>query len=65
MPLQRGALFDPDTTTLIDPEGQQQPLQTEVLSRWPDGSVRWLLLDFQVSLAAREVKRFERWLTLV
>ena len=28
------------------------PLQTEALAHWPDGSVRWLLLDFQIDLAA-------------
>ena len=32
------------------------PLQTESLARWPDGSVRWLLLDFQIDLAAKQKK---------
>jgi hypothetical protein len=36
------------------------PLQTESLARWPDGSIRWLLLDFQIDLAAKQ----KRTLTL-
>jgi hypothetical protein len=32
------------------------PLQTESLARWPDGSIRWLLLDFQIDLAAKQKK---------
>ena len=36
--------------------GVEIPLQTETLARWPDGSIRWLLLDFQIDLAAREKK---------
>ena len=32
------------------------PLQTEVLGRWPDGSIRWLLIDTQVDLAPGEKK---------
>ena len=58
LPLPRGALFDPHASALIDFADQRQPLQTEALSRWPDGSVRWLLLDFQVSLDAGQQKQF-------
>ena len=32
------------------------PLQTETLARWPDGSIRWLLLDFQIDLAPKQKK---------
>ncbi|MFQ5666049.1 MAG: beta-L-arabinofuranosidase domain-containing protein [Candidatus Binatia bacterium] len=34
------------------------PLQTHVLSRWPDHSVRWVLLDWQADLKAGEQRRF-------
>ncbi|HEX5473151.1 MAG TPA: polysaccharide deacetylase family protein [Vicinamibacterales bacterium] len=30
-------------------EGAPIPLQTAVLDRWPDGSIRWALLDFQAA----------------
>lgn len=37
---------------LCDPHGQSLPLQTELLASWPDQSVKWGLLDFQVIVAA-------------
>ena len=58
VPLARGALRSDRHTALYNAEGQEIPLQTEVLSRWPDGSVRWLLLDFQVDLAADASQQF-------
>ena len=39
VPIHQGQLQDPQSTALFDAEGAQVPLQTEVLSRWPDGSV--------------------------
>jgi hypothetical protein len=33
----------------MDETGRRLPLQADVLDRWPDGSLRWVLLDFQVS----------------
>jgi len=41
---------------LFNSAGVELPLQTEVLSRWPDRSIRWLLLDFQIDLAANQTK---------
>lgn len=57
VPLAEGALRDPQATALYSADGREIPLQTEALSRWPDGSVRWLLLDFQTDLEAGEKKR--------
>jgi hypothetical protein len=48
VPFPRGALQDPQTLGLFDHAGAPIPLQTEPLARWPDGSVKWLLLDFLV-----------------
>ena len=58
VPLVQGDLKDAEATALFTDGGREVSLQTEVLSRWPDGSVRWLLLDFQVDLKAGEKKRF-------
>jgi hypothetical protein len=45
--------------SLIDPRSQHQlPLQVEVMAHWADGSVRWALLDFQVTVAARETAEY-------
>ncbi len=56
IPLAQGALRDDQAAALFDAAGGEVPLQTETLARWPDGSVRWLLLDFQIDLNAKETK---------
>jgi hypothetical protein len=47
VPLPEGAAPVGSALTLRDAAGKAVPLQTEVLSRWPGDSARWLLLDFQ------------------
>lgn len=56
IPLALGTLGDDQAAALFDEGGKEIPLQTEPLARWPDGSIRWLLLDFQIDLAARQTK---------
>ena len=58
IPMAQGELKDDGAAALFDVQGDQVPLQTEVLARWPDGSIRWLLVDFQTDLAADEKKAF-------
>lgn len=58
IPFAQGALTNDQNVALVTDDGQPVPLQTEALTRWPDGSVRWLLLDFQVDLAAKQKKQF-------
>ncbi len=58
VPFAAGRLKDAAAVELRDPAGRSVPLQTDVLARWPDGSVRWLLVDFQTDLAAREARAF-------
>jgi hypothetical protein len=50
VPLPRGALRDPHGVWLADPDGRPTTVQTQALERWPDGSVRWLLLDFRADV---------------
>mgnify|MGYP000911722755 FL=1 len=45
VPFPEGAIARPQTLRLRDQQNQELPLQTRALSYWPDGSVRWLLLD--------------------
>jgi len=59
VPLAEGVVADPSCVRLCL-DSKELPLQTEALSRWPDGSVKWLLLDFQIDLRADE----RRMLTL-
>ena len=46
VPIARGVLKSPNEVTL-QLDGRPVELQTEALATWPDGSVKWLLLDFQ------------------
>ncbi len=47
VPLPRGAAPSDAVFSLRDEGGAELPVQSEVLATWPDGSVRWVLLDFQ------------------
>jgi len=38
----------------------EQPLQTSVLARWPDQGIKWLLLDLQATVAARQPQDVSR-----
>lgn len=54
VPFARGALEDPaDLRVWWARDGEALPAQARALSRWPDGSLRWALVDTQVELAAR------------
>src|SRR5262245_20372885 len=46
VPFPRGMLRAPEAVALLDWQQRPQPVQAECLARWPDGSVKWLLLDF-------------------
>lgn len=51
VPLQRGEVMRIEALRLTGPDDEDHPLQARALDLWPDGSVRWALLDFQVSYA--------------
>ncbi len=53
MPLPQGLLSDTDELFLRHPKTGPVALQTQPLAHWPDHSLKWLLLDFQVSVGAR------------
>src|SRR4051794_24659382 len=52
VPLPEGTAREPLGARLTDARGRPVPLQTRSLSHWPDGSVKWLLLDFQTDVPA-------------
>jgi hypothetical protein len=47
VPLAKGAAPEGIHFILLNKNNKAVPCQYEVLARWPDGSARWLLLDFQ------------------
>ncbi len=57
VPFAQGALLEAAHLTLVDDAGRPVPPQTDILARWPDGSVRWLLVDFQVAQRAPKSAR--------
>jgi hypothetical protein len=57
VPWPRGALPQEASLRLQDDQGQPLPLQARVLDRWPDGSARWVLLDWQADVGASAVYR--------
>jgi hypothetical protein len=57
VPFAKGTLVD-GKTILWDAEEREVPVQTTPLSRWSDGSVRWLLLDFVVDGPAEGASRW-------
>ena len=58
IPLSRGAVGSPECLALVDEDGKTVPVQFETLSRWEDGSVRWVLLKFLQSIEARQTRHF-------
>ena len=47
-PLPRGAVGDSGSLWLAGPDGKRtDSFQIQVLSRWPDESLKWVLVDFQ------------------
>lgn len=53
MPFPRGRLGRVEDLRLIDDNGAERPLQAELFSRWPDGSVRWAILSFLAASDSR------------
>ncbi len=54
IPLKKGLAADSIPFSLWTSDGICVPLQTLPLGQWSDGSIKWILLDFQVSVGAGE-----------
>lgn len=48
IPFPKRLLSDKNYLSLVGGEGHPIPLQTEILSTWPDKSIKWLLCDFMI-----------------
>ncbi|MBM4050646.1 MAG: hypothetical protein FJ279_36580, partial [Planctomycetes bacterium] len=58
VPIPKGELADADRVRLLDASGAETPAFVQATGRWPDGSVKWLLLDFEAEVAAKASRRF-------
>jgi len=55
VPFARGVVRQPDRLRCWrEDDNRALPVQARALSRWPDGSLRWVLIDTQIELQARE-----------
>jgi len=55
IPIPEGVLLSAHLLTVAGTENHSIPVwQATPLAHWPDGSIRWLKLNFQVNLAARQ-----------
>jgi len=52
IPFPKGELSGQTALAVANPQGTLQPVQTTVLKQWPDGSLKWLLLDFSATVPA-------------
>ncbi|MFO8079248.1 MAG: hypothetical protein R6V07_02975 [Armatimonadota bacterium] len=52
MPFEQGAIFDPAMIRVLDAAGAELPTQATVTSWWPDGSIRWALVETLVDIEA-------------
>jgi hypothetical protein len=58
LPFPRWALTRAENVRVLLSDGREIDSQRRVLARWPDGSVRWLELLFEPSVAANAVGRY-------
>ena len=52
VPFPRGVVSDPSLLGVKDADGSPVSAQFRALSRWPDGSLKWVLTDFQADVPA-------------
>src|SRR6516165_7814261 len=57
LPWPRGAVHDAACLTITDSAGTPYPLQARPLDSWPDGSLRWVLLDWQADVNGNAMYR--------
>ena len=54
VPCAKGAFSSVAGLQLLTPANEALPVQTAILKKWHDGSVKWLLLDFAATVPAHE-----------
>ena len=52
VPLPQGCLGNSENVRLVATDGTEVPVQIQATARWPDGSVKWLLLSFTTDVPA-------------
>ena len=58
VPLPAGRVPGNAALWIADSQGRAVPSQSRVLERWPDGSARWVLVDFLATTGARQTATY-------
>lgn len=58
VPFARGELGDAAHVRLLDATGKEVAAQSKVTGRWQDGSVKWLLISFMTTVAAKQAAAY-------
>ncbi|MEK6248040.1 MAG: hypothetical protein N2C12_07660, partial [Planctomycetales bacterium] len=58
IPFHRGELQDPAKIRLVDDKGKNIPVQGKITAWWPEGTVKFLCVDFLIDLEANETQKF-------
>lgn len=58
IPFPKGEVKEISELLLFTPHGREIPLQSQVLDRWTDQSLKWVLFDFQVTIAANATAQY-------
>ena len=58
VPFARGSVRDASHISLSDAAGQPVPVQAQATEWWPDGSIRWALVDFQATGASIDPREY-------
>jgi len=58
IPFAKGTVYTTDDLKLVDALSKPVPVQFEILSKWDDGSLRWVLLNFKETVGAGQTKNY-------
>lgn len=58
IPFGRGQLRNLDNLQLVDGHDNIVPFQMKTLSKWPDKSIKWALLDFKAAVSSPEKEKY-------
>ena len=57
IPLKQGQIYSPNDLVIEDESGNVLPFAAEALQYYNDGSIKWMLLSFNINLMPYEIKR--------
>ena len=58
IPFPKGEIASVKQIRVLNAFGQETPSQIKTLSQWIDGSIKWILLDFQADVLANETIQY-------